>query len=226
MSNSFEFYKNYILTGSNDTFRIQQAEILDKLLTEEFNFDYVECIETGCSYGGYDDFGTYLGHFCQEKNGKLSTVDIVKESIDKSKIFYTTLLPNLQVEFCIGDSIEFLKKYNGNPNLVHLDSWDLKMTNPASSMLHGWLEFSAIKDKMPSGSICIIDDNYFNGTTVYWNILNDGVIVKTQPIDVTYDVVGKGTLVYHWVKNYSTEWDLIGNHYHAGDNVKLIFKKK
>ena len=113
MTNSFEFFKNYILTGSNDTVRIQQAEILDKLLTEEFNFDYVECIETGCSYGGYDDFGTYLGHFCQEKNGKLSTVDIVKESIDKSKIFYTTLLPNLQVEFCIGDSIEFLKKYNG-----------------------------------------------------------------------------------------------------------------
>jgi hypothetical protein len=93
-------------------------------------------------------------------------------------------------------------------------------------MLHGWLEFSAIKDKMPSGSICIIDDNYLKGTTVYWNILNDGVHVNTQPIDVTYDVIGKGSLVYHWVKNYITDWELIGNHYHSGDNVKLIFKKK
>jgi hypothetical protein len=47
-----------------------------------------------------------------------------------------------------------------------------------------------------------------------------------KPIDVTYDVIGKGSLVYHWVKNYVTDWELIGNHYHAGDNVKLIFKKK
>ena len=93
-------------------------------------------------------------------------------------------------------------------------------------MLHGWLEFSAIKDKMPSGSICIIDDNYLKGTVVYWDIFNDGVHVDTQPIDVTYDVIGKGSLVYHWVKNYVTDWELIGNHYYAGDNVKLIFKKK
>jgi hypothetical protein len=76
MSNSFEFFKNYILTGSNDTVRIQQAEILDKLLTEEFNFDYVVCIETGCASGGYDNFGVYLAKYCKDNNGKFSTVDI------------------------------------------------------------------------------------------------------------------------------------------------------
>jgi hypothetical protein len=72
----------------------------------------------------------------------------------------------------------------------------------------------------------IFDDNYFKGTTVYWNIFSNGSLVKTQEIDVTYDVIGKGTLTYHWVKNYETEWELIGNHYQAADNVKLIFKKK
>lgn len=222
MSKSLDFFKQHI----DNPIRIKQAEILDLILEEHFNFDHVECIETGCSSGGYDDFGTYLGHFCQEKGGKLSTVDIVPERIESSKIFYRNLFPDLPVDFRAGDSVEFIKTYEGCPNLVHLDSWDLEMPNPISSMLHGWLEFSAVKDKMPSGSICVIDDNYFKGTTVYWNIFSNGNHVKTQEIDVTYDVIGKGTLVYHWVKNYETEWELIGNHYQAADNVKLIFKKK
>jgi len=222
MSKSLDFFKQHI----DNPIRVKQAETLDSILNEHFKFDYVECIETGCSYGGYDDFGTYLGNFTQEKNGKLSTVDIVPESIEKSKSFYKTLFPKLDVTFCSGDSVKFLNLYDGQPNLIHLDSWDLEIPNPVSSMLHGWLEFSAIKDKMPSGSICIIDDNYFNGTTVYWNIFNNGTHVNTLPIDVTYDVIGKGSLVYHWVKNYTTDWELIGDHYYAGLNVKLIFKKK
>jgi hypothetical protein len=222
MSKSLDFFKQHI----DNPIRVKQAETLDSILNEHFKFDYVECIETGCSYGGYDDFGTYLGNFTQERNGKLSTVDIVPESIEKSKSFYKTLFPKLDVTFCSGDSVKFLNLYDGQPNLIHLDSWDLEIPNPVSSMLHGWLEFSAIKDKMPSGSICIIDDNYFNGTTVYWNIFNNGTHVNTLPIDVTYDVIGKGSLVYHWVKNYTTDWELIGDHYYAGLNVKLIFKKK
>ena len=222
MSSSLTFFKSRI----DNPIRIKQAEILDSILEEHFNFSYVECIETGCSYGGYDDFGTYLGHYTKENHGKLSTADIIPESIEKSKKFYEELFSDLEVDFYAGDSINFLNSFEGNPNLVHLDSWDLEIPNPLSSMLHGWLEFSAIKDKMPSGSICIIDDNYLKGTVVYWDIFNDGVHVDTQPIDVTYDVIGKGSLVYHWVKNYVTDWELIGNHYYAGDNVKLIFKKK
>jgi hypothetical protein len=222
MSSSLTFFKSRI----DNPIRIKQAEILDSVLDEHFNFDYVECIETGCSYGGYDDFGTYLGHYTKENQGKLSTVDIIPESIEKSKKFYEELFPGLGVDFYTGDSINFLNSFDGKPNLVHLDSWDLEMPNPLSSMLHGWLEFSAIKDKMPSGSICIIDDNYLKGTVVYWNIFNNGVHVDTQPIDVNYDVIGKGALVYHWINNYETDWVLVGNNYQAGDNVKLIFKKK
>ena len=221
MSKHLDFFKSHI----DNPMRIQQAEILDFILQEHFEFDYVECIETGCSFGGYDDFGTYLGSFCKDFNGKLSTVDINCDSIEKSKNFYKELFDGLDVTYRCGDSVEFLKDYNGSPNLVHLDSWDLEIPNPISSMLHCWLEFDAIKDKMPSGSICIIDDNYLNGTTVYWNIFNNGNFVKTQPYDITYDIVGKGSLVYHWVKNYSTDWELIGNHYIAGPCIKLILKK-
>ncbi len=226
MSNSFEFFKNYILSDSNDTVRIQQAEILDKLLTEEFNFDYIECIETGCASGGYDNFGVYLAKYCKDNNGKFSTVDISEDYINKSKILYHDVIGENNNEYVVSDSIKFLQSYNGTPNLVHLDSYDLDLLNPLPSMLHHWLEFEAIQDKMPSGSLLLIDDNFFKGTFVSWYILNNGVHTDTKRIDIDYDIIGKGSLIYHFVKEKESNWELIGNHYVAGPNLKLFFRKK
>jgi hypothetical protein len=226
MSNSFEFFKNYILSDSNDTVRIQQAEILDKLLTEEFNFDYIECIETGCASGGYDNFGVYLAKYCKDNNGKFSTVDISDDYINKSKILYHDVIGENNNQYVVSDSIKFLQSYNGIPNLVHLDSYDLDLLNPLPSMLHHWLEFDAIQDKMPSGSLLLIDDNFFKGTFVSWYILNNGVHTDTKRIDIDYDIIGKGSLIYHFVIEKESNWELIGNHYVAGPNLKLFFRKK
>ena len=93
-------------------------------------------------------------------------------------------------------------------------------------MLHGWLEFVAIKDKMPTGSICIIDDNFLKNSYVYWDILQNGNIIKSDKISIQYDIIGKGSLIYHWCKQYNTDWELIGDHYHPGDNIKVIIRKK
>ena len=226
MSDSFEFFKNYILSNSNDTVRIQQAEILDKLLTEEFNFDYIECVETGCASGGYDNFGVYLAKYCKDNNGKFSTVDISEDYINKSKILYHDVIGENNNQYVVSDSILFLQSYDGKPNLVHLDSYDLDLLNPLPSMLHHWLEFEAIQDKMPSGSLLLIDDNFFKGTFVSWYILNNGVHTDTKRIDIDYDIIGKGSLIYHFVKEKESNWELIGNHYVAGPNLKLFFRKK
>ena len=216
-----EFYTSITQT------RLSQSTDVYSVLKEHFNFDKIECVETGASQNLEDGcFGLYLAKITESSGGIYHSVDIHEDTINKSKLMFERYLPNFKVEHHVSDSVDFLKSYQGNPNLVHLDSWDLEIPNPVSSMLHCWLEFSTIKDKMPSGSICIIDDNYLNGTTVYWNILNNGNHVKTLPIDITYDIIGKGSLVYHWVKNYNTDWELIGNHYHAGPNIKLILKKK
>ena len=96
---------------------------------------------------------------------------------------------SLNVNHYVSDSVKFLEEYNGNPNLVHLDSWDLDMTNPVPSMLNGWLEFVAIKDKMPSGSIILVDDNYMKGTWVNWNIMKDGQYTGDYTkVDIDYDI--------------------------------------
>ena len=93
-------------------------------------------------------------------------------------------------------------------------------------MLHGWLEFKAIEGKMPSGSIILVDDNFLKDTWVNWNYYNDGVVVNSERIDITYDIVGKGSMIYHYCKNYDSDWEIIGDHYYVGDSIKLIIRKK
>jgi hypothetical protein len=80
---------------------------------------------------------------------------------------------------------------------------------------------------MPSGSICLIDDNFLKGTFTWWNLINpEGNILHSEEIETTYDIVGKGALVYHWAKKEETDWDLIGDHYYTGKNIKVIVKKR
>ena len=93
-------------------------------------------------------------------------------------------------------------------------------------MLHGWLEFEAIKDKVPVGTICIFDDNWLNGTYIDSVVFIDGKRTEEiKRVDITYTVIGKGALVYHYVNQRETNWKLVGNHYKPGNNIKLIFKK-
>lgn len=201
-----------------------QAQSVYNTLSKHFKFNKIECIETGASQNLESDgcFGLYLAKIAEESNGVYHSVDIDEDIINKSKAIYENYIPNLKVNHHISDSIKFLENYKGSPNLVHLDSYDLNLKNPIRSMLHCWLEFNAIKDKMPSNSIILIDDNFLAGTWVDWNY-QDGY---SEKINITYDIVGKGSLVFHWCEKEDTDWDLIGDHYHIGENIKLILKKR
>ena len=207
--------------------RSEQADTVYNALLNNFNFDKVECIETGASQNLDDGcFGLYLAKIVQSKGGSYQSVDIHDDIVNKSKLIFEKYIPELNVNHSVLDSVKFLEEYNGNPNLVHLDSWDLDLTNPIQSLLHGWLEFVAIKDKMPSGSIILVDDNFLKGTWVNWNWMTDGQITNSEVIDIKYDIIGKGSLIYHWCQKKETEWDLVGDHYIVGDNIKIIIKKR
>ena len=207
--------------------RSSQADSLYNVLMNHFEFDKVECVETGASQNLDDGcFGLYLAKIVQSKGGSYHSVDIYEDIVNKSKLIFEKYVPELSVNHYISDSVKFLEEYNGSPNLVHLDSWDLDLTNPIPSMLHGWLEFVAIKDKMSSGSIILVDDNFLKGTWTGWNWIKDGQIIDSEVIDIKYDIIGKGALVYHWCQKEETEWDLVGDHYIVGSNIKIIIKKR
>jgi hypothetical protein len=230
MKNSSEdlliFYEK-ILVGLSEEKKEQASSFL-KVYSEFFNFSTIECIETGASQNTKDGcFGLLLAKMCQSTGGVFSSVDLDPDISKKSVALYNSFFSEIQINSHVGDSVEFLKNYGGSPNLIHLDSWDLDLKNPVPSMLHGWLEFDAIRKKMPSGSICLIDDNFLKGTFTWWNLINpEGNILHSEEIETTYDIVGKGALVYHWAKKEETDWDLIGDHYYAGKNIKVIVKKR
>jgi hypothetical protein len=46
---------NFYLNNATNAKGVEQTKIIDKILDFYFNFSYVECIETGVSYGGNDD---------------------------------------------------------------------------------------------------------------------------------------------------------------------------
>lgn len=222
-----EDYKKFLISTNGNALRIKQAESLYKCLESNFNFDKIVCIETGASQNKEDGcFGFYLGKITQSSFGEFYSVDINENTVNKSKIFYKEFFSEFAITNVIDDSINFLINFDGSPNLVHLDSCDLDLKNPVSSMLHGWLEFKAIENKMPPGSIILIDDNYLKGTWVQWKHLNNGIVIGNEKIDITYDMVGKGSLVYHYCQNYDSNWNIVGDHYIVGDNIKLIIQKK
>lgn len=219
--NELDFYNN--ITDK----RYSQSQDVYNALKDYFYFDKVECIETGASSNLEDGcFGLYLAKIAESTNGIYHSVDIYKDVMDRSVNIFNKYIPEFSVGYNTSDSIKFLEEYSGNPNLVHLDSFDLDLTNPIPSMLHCWLEFVAIKDKMPSGSIIMIDDNFFKNSWVSWNIMfNNEYTGESKIINIDYDIVGKGSLIYHWCKKENSDWYLISND-RVGENVKVIIKKK
>lgn len=223
MSSALDFYKS----KTNEGMRIIQSNSFMEIFEKHFNFDYITCVETGSSSNHYDNFGLLLGKICEERNGNLVSVDINNDYVEDSKKFYSSEFPNLKVSHHVDDSVSFLETYSGNANLYHFDSMDLDLFNPLPAMLHGWLEFNAIKDKAPSGTLCFFDDNWLKDTwietIVFFNGQKTDDVVRT---DINYEIIGKGGLVYHWIKQRKTDWELVGEHYNVGDNIKVAIKKK
>lgn len=210
--------------------RSNQAKTLVDLIDEKFNFDKIICVETGSSYS-WDDgaFGIFLGRATKETGGSYYSVDIDPEINGKSKDLFQKFIPGLDCHFYSQDSVKYLESIEFEPNLVHLDSWDFSMEDPFPSALHGWLEFQAIKDKMPSGSIILVDDNYMQGTWVDWRTIGPGGpndVLEVKRYDVTYPIVGKGAHIYQWCQKEDSDWDIIGSHYVAGPNIKIILQRR
>ena len=208
----------YRAISPNNT-RIQQLESIVDVI-EDFPFESVCCIETGASQN-WDDgcVGAFFAKLCQFTKGEFHSVDIYESTIEKSRILYNEL--GIKVNHYTQDSVKFLEETNIVPNLVHLDSWDLDLKNPFPSALHGWREFIAIEDKMPMGSILIVDDNFFKGTWVQWNY-TDGR--ESEQIDINYPVVGKGSNIWHFVESGKSNWVKLSEDT-VGSNIKLVYQK-
>lgn len=146
--------------------------------------------------------------------------------LKSQKKIFEKYLPDLNAKFYTEDSVSFCKKTQMTFNLIHLDSWDFDLKNPFPSALHGWREFETLQDKTEDGGIIFVDDNFLQGSWVQWNWYNEiGEVIGHEKIDVEYPMVGKGTHVYQFAQ-INENWEILGNHYNKGENIKVIVKKK
>ena len=200
-----------------------QAECLINALNDRFNFEQLITLETGVSQSLADGlFGVFLGMVTEKTNGRMIAVDTNENFVRKSQDLFTAVMPNLKYLSVHSDSVEYLKTLDIVPNFVHLDSMDLNLKSPMPCALQGWREFVEVESKMPSGSIIMLDDNYRDGGWVNWNY-TDG---RVEKIVHQYPMIGKGSLVYHWVTDGRSDWELIGDHYNLFNNIKIIIQKK
>jgi hypothetical protein len=184
MSKHVHDYENSFLVQN----RVNQIQTFKDLISQHFNFDEINLIETGVSGNvGYGLFGVFLGSLVHNYGGRMASVD--------------TDCPFI-------------------PNIVHLDSYDLDLFNPFPSTLHHWKEFESIQNLIPKGGIILIDDNWMKDTNLQW-VYPDSEIWKT----IEYPIFGKGANIYHEVLSNRTDFELIGNHYFPGNNIKIYIKK-
>lgn len=203
------------------TRRAQCATIINTLLSHN-KFSKINVLETGSSANFSDGtIGLFLGLMCSKTGGKMYSVDIDSKNVETSKLIFNQYIPTLDYQAHTDDSVTFLKNFNQEINLIHLDSYDFNLFDPLPSALHGWREFEAIKDKLQENTIIIIDDNYLYGTYVQWFF--NGTIESGKNIDVP--ILGKGAHIYQWVLNGNNDWKLIGDHYNTPENIKVIIQK-
>lgn len=217
---ALEWYnKTSEIHGRQNPLRTNQLTKVVGEIGNYFDFSSITCIETGASKDPFNDgaVGMFFAKLCELTGGEFHSVDIDPNVTEGSQQFYNKL--NLKVNHHTQDSVEFLQETNIVPNLVHLDSWDVNLKNPLPCALHGWREFVAIEDKMPVGSILIVDDNWFKGSWVDWVYPT-----KTERIDITYPILGKGALLWHFIGSGNSNWGQISEDI-VGFNVKLVFQK-
>ena len=218
-------YHSNTNNGHREKYRI--INDVNTILKEYFPFNTINCIETGGSHNWKDGMmGLYYCYLSSLSNGVFHSVDINPSLHSKIIESFNTIDSSLPIQHTTSDSVDFLSSIDFSPNLVLLDSWDLDLTNPFPSALHGWREFETIKDKMVSGSIIVIDDNFMKGTWIEWVVGVDGNGHNIQEfIEIKYPIVGKGAHIYQWIQDNDTDWKVINNPT-AGQKVQIIIQKQ
>ena len=123
--NSNWFWKKYWYNGGNGRYSSFQTTLN---LLNQLTKDPV-IIETGCQRLP-DDIGggmstSIFAEYIHRYNGSIYTVDIDMKNLSMAKACVDNINPNLEIEYCASDSVEWLSNYRGpSPDLLYLDSWD------------------------------------------------------------------------------------------------------
>jgi len=114
MSRHVQDYENSFLVQN----RVNQIQTFKNLISEHFNFDELNIIETGVSGNvGYGLFGFFLGSLVHSFGGRMASVDTDCTSCEQSEKIFNENFHGINYKTYCMDSIEFL---NSVPNLFSI----------------------------------------------------------------------------------------------------------
>lgn len=147
------------ITGRNASF-LRVMEILSR----EYGELPITIVETGCIRGTSDvsrmgdGWSTLNWEFHAKRTGSIvHVVDINADHISRSK----EIVPESEwVKYSLGDSVEYLKNFNGRIDLLFLDSFDYcgDEENVRACHNHSLNEVIAAWDKLNDRCFVLIDD--------------------------------------------------------------------
>jgi len=188
-------------------------------------------LETGTMWSGLDDnmgaFTYIIGDLLKNwTGGKLITVDISQENIEKCKV--TTKEFSDNIEYICSDSVEYLKSLSDDEvrqlDLVYLDSVDLYVPDPRNSAGHHLNELKTLYDRLSDDVIIAVDDNYLPNTIVRWNWMDeDGKITGSKLFSTEDKIIGKGMYIHDFLTNHG--WKRMDKFDIPHDNNVLYYER-
>lgn len=154
------FYKKYCLKLADRYWSFKVA--LNLFL--QFAGDNI--VETGC-VREEDDWGagmsTYvLGDFCTKYGKTLWSVDNSVENLGKAQAICEDFVDNIR--FALMDSVDYLKKFKKQIDLLYLDSLDCELGDDADNteaQKHQLRELQVAFPRLSSKCVILLDDNRF-----------------------------------------------------------------
>ena len=152
-------------------------------------------LETGSSAHGTNSSILFC-ELAKKYNGLFDTIDINPDTVSRlQNILSSQYSSDDRLKSHLGDSVDFIKKYQHKANVVYLDSYDLDPNAFDKSAEHGLLEFEALLPKLDNQAFILIDDTP-STREIFKKMTPPEYLIKVDTHFAIHDrLPGKGELV-------------------------------
>ncbi|MFM9826078.1 class I SAM-dependent methyltransferase [Flavobacterium sp.] len=160
--NNFQDLKNYIQENSNLISRTKSMLLAVDIIEKRFSGQSINIVETGTqrtdSHGGDGCSTSVWARIVKLLPGShLWTVDLNAENIENCKVFTKDFSEN--ITYVVGDSVEFLQRFDKPIHFLYLDSYDTGYdAEMRLACQHQLKEAESSIDKLLENSIILSDD--------------------------------------------------------------------
>lgn len=169
-------------------------------------------LETGSSAHGVNS-SVLLASLARASGGCFDTVDLNPSTVQRvAETLRDRYGPDDRINCHHGDSVAFIAGYQGQPNVVYLDSYDLNPGDFAGSAAHGLSEFESLVPKLDRDCALLLIDDTPRTRDIFRKMCPAEYLQAVdRHISDTGRLPGKGELILEAIENdrrfHVLEWE-------------------